>query len=299
MKFTKYQALGNDYLVIEPAEVGGTLTPSHIRQMCDRHYGAGADGVLFGPLRVDQAIFGEAPRAHSRTKTVPDFALRIFNPDGSEAEKSGNGLRVFCRYLWDYGLVAPAGVSPEGAYSLPFTVQTRGGMVRAQILASGKLVTIEMGQASFDSRRIPVEGPLREVIDETMVIEGQELHYSAVTLGNPHCVILCEQISKEIACKLGPLIENEPRFPHRTNVQFLKVLDQQNIQIEIWERGVGYTLASGSSSCAATAVAYRLGLCGSQVTVQMPGGELRLSITEDLRITMTGPVVKVYDGVME
>jgi diaminopimelate epimerase len=270
IKFSKYHGLGNDYLVIEPGKSPERPSAHQIRLICDRHYGAGSDGILFGPLPADQA----------------DFALRIFNPDGSEAEKSGNGLRIFSRYLWDHKLVKDA----------PFHIQTAGGIVQAQVLENGAKVTVEMGQASFDSQKIPVTGPPRQVIDEIMEIGDELLHYCAVTMGNPHCVVICSHVDAELAHRLGPLIETEARFPNRTNVQFMKVLDRQNIQIEIWERGAGYTLASGSSSCAAAAAAHRLGLCEAQVTVHNPGGQISIFIAPDFSIRMTGPVQKVYDG---
>ena len=155
-----------------------------------------------------------------------------------------------------------------------------------------------MGKATFDSKRIPVTGPAREVIHETINIAGQKLNFCAVSVGNPHCVFRRAKISQVETCKLGPLIEKDPRFPNRINVQFMKVLDRSNIQIEIWERGAGYTLASGSSSCAATAVAHRLGLCDSKVHVHMPGGILEISIGSDFSILMKGPVTKVCEGTL-
>jgi diaminopimelate epimerase len=212
--------------------------------------------------------------------------LRLFNPDGSEFEKSGNGLRIFSRYLWDRGQVREQ----------PFTIMTPGGKVTAQVHEGGRSVTVEMGQVSFDSSRIPVTGPRREVINETMMVGGEKLQYCAATIGNPHCVVLRDEVRAEEAQRLGPLIESEVRFPRRTNVQFMRVVDRSNIQIEIWERGAGYTLASGSSSSAAAAVAHKLGLCDSQVAVRMPGGIIDILISEDWSITMTGAVTKVCEG---
>jgi diaminopimelate epimerase len=271
MKFVKYQALGNDYLVIEPAAIQGyVLSSERVRQVCHRHYGIGADGILFGPLETSEA----------------DFGLRIFNPDGSEAEKSGNGLRIFARYLWDTGR----------AQDRPFTIQTPGGVVRARVHSGGQRVTVDMGRVSFDSGDIPVAGHRREALDETLLIEGQELRYCAATIGNPHCVVLCEVVSAEEAQRLGTLIERQERFPNRTNVQFLQILDRQNIRIEIWERGAGYTLASGSSSCAAAATAHRLGLCDAHITVHMPGGQIEVRLEPDFTVQMTGPVDRVFTG---
>jgi diaminopimelate epimerase len=283
MKFVKYHGLGNDYIVINPADLTGPLTLEQTRRVCDRHYGPGSDGILLGPLPTNEA----------------DFALRIFNPDGSEAEKSGNGLRIFSRYLWDCGLLQPDPAAPAGERSLPFSVHTAGGWVRSQVLEAGRLVRVQMGQASFDSQRIPVTGPPRQVLDETMVVGGETVRYCAVTMGNPHCVMLTEAPSEALARRLGPLIEVEGRFPNRTNVQFLRLLDRSSIQIHIWERGAGYTLASGSSSCAAAAVAYRLGWVGPHVAVHNPGGLIQVDLTPDFFITMTGPVEYIYAGEME
>jgi diaminopimelate epimerase len=155
-----------------------------------------------------------------------------------------------------------------------------------------------MGQVSFESTRIPVKGEPRQVLNETMTVAGEELRFCAATVGNPHCVVLRDKVSEDDARRLGPLIEKDPRFPNRTNVQFMKVLDRSHIQIEIWERGAGYTLASGSSSSAAAAVAHRLGLCGEKITVRMPGGELDIRISEDFSVQMTGPVTKIAEGTL-
>ena len=270
MKFTKYHALGNDYIVLQPSETDIPLTVRQLRLLCHRHYGLGSDGILLGSFETPES----------------DFALRIFNPDGSEAEKSGNGLRIFSRYLWDKGWVQDE----------PFTILTAGGKVRSQVHKGGDSVTVDMGQVSFDSRQIPVAGPPRQVINETIIVDDQPLHFCAATVGNPHCVILQNEISAEKAQKWGPLIEKDARFPNRTNVQFTKVMDRDNIQIEIWERGAGYTLASGSSSSAAAAVVHHLGLCSPEIAVHMPGGRIDISISKDFKILMTGPVTKVCEG---
>jgi diaminopimelate epimerase len=270
MRFFKYHGLGNDYLVVDAADAPAGLTPHQIQRLCDRHLGVGSDGLLWGPLESSAA----------------DFRLRLFNPDASEFEISGNGLRIFCRYLWDRGLVGRA----------PFTVETLSGQVTCQVDADGRAVTVDMGRVSFDSRDIPVTGPSREVLDEMLEIEGERFHYSAATVGNPHCVVLCEEVSAAYARRWGPFIETDPRFPQRTNVQFMRVLDRQSIQIEIWERSVGYTLASGSSSCAAASVAHRLGLCDQQITVRCAGGPIQISIGDGWMVQMRGSVIRVCEG---
>jgi diaminopimelate epimerase len=214
--------------------------------------------------------------------------LRIFNPDGSEAEKSGNGLRIFSRYLWDRGLVKnPA-----------FTIETPGGHVESVIKENGHLITVAMGRVSFDSTRIPVIGAPRDVINEKISVRDREFTYCAATIGNPHCVIPLPAVNADLAHRYGPVLETHANFPRKTNVQFLQVLDRSNIRIEIWERGAGYTLASGSSSSASAAVAHRLGLIDRKVTVHMPGGTIGIEIGDDYAIMMTGTVNKVADGVM-
>jgi diaminopimelate epimerase len=278
MRFHKYHALGNDYIVLDPTDFPswkGAPTISQIRVVCHRNFGVGSDGILWGPLPSKQSQFG----------------LRIFNPDGSEAEKSGNGLRIFSRFLWDQGLVK----NPR------FTIETPGGHVQSVIKDQGRLITIAMGRVSFDSATIPVnlEGPAREAINEKLRVLDRDFTYCAATIGNPHCVIPLPDVSPELARTYGPHVETHPNFPRKTNVQFLKIRDRKNIQIEIWERGAGYTLASGSSSSAAAAVARRLGLVDGDVTVHMPGGEIGIEIGEGFSIMMTGTVNKVADGTMD
>lgn len=272
MQYSKYHALGNDYLVIDPQDLAFELTPEKIERICHRNFGLGSDGILFGPLQSNDARFG----------------LRIFNPDGSEAEKSGNGLRIFARYLWDHQLVEEE----------EFSISTLGGRVRARVIESGKSVQVEMGSVSFQSEEIPVEGHSREVLGESITVADQTFTFCAATVGNPHCVICLPEVTPSMAKQYGSLLEVHPYFPNRTNVQFMKILDRKNIQIEIWERGAGYTLASGSSSSAAAAVAYRLGLCDSTIVVQMQGGQILIEISNDFMVTMTGAVTKVAEGLM-
>ena len=269
MKFQKYHALGNDYLVFEPDEKYSQFTQNEIVGICHRNFGLGSDGILVGPLPSKKA----------------DFGLQILNPDGSEAEKSGNGLRIFARYLRDSQKVG----------TKEFTVDTLGGVVSCKVSDSADVITVEMGQVSFRSNVIPVNltGEAREVIDEEIKVGSEVLKYYAATIGNPHCVIPVSQVAKEEAMRLGPLLENHENFPNRTNVQFLEILDRNRIKIEIWERGAGYTLASGSSSSAAGAVARKMGACDQDITVEMPGGEIKLVIDDEFNVNMAGPATRV------
>jgi diaminopimelate epimerase len=268
VRFAKYQALGNDYLVIERAAWGAHLDPERARRVCDRHRGIGSDGILLV----------ESDRTPPR--------VCIVNPDGSEAEKSGNGLRIVARYLWDADRVGAA----------PFPVETAGGLVTCRVHAGGETITVDMGRVSFDSATIPVAGPHREVLRESLALDGVALEFSAATVGNPHCVLVRTRVSAAEARALGPRLEHHALFPHRTNVQFVEVRDRRTLRIEIWERGAGYTLASGSSSCAAAAVAHRLGLVDAAVRVQMPGGTLAVEIGADWQVRQTGPAGPVFRG---
>ncbi|MCB0323543.1 MAG: diaminopimelate epimerase [Bdellovibrionales bacterium] len=270
MKFYKYHALGNDYLVMRAADLPAPFTPEQVQRICHRHFGIGSDGIL-----LQQAKNSEGQQV-----------LTIYNPDGSTAEKSGNGLRIFSRFLWDQHEVADE----------PFVIVTEGGLVRAQVQDHGAQVTVEMGTVSFDSEVIPVVGPKREVLRESISVDGATFEFNAATIGNPHCVIIRDRISADDAKRFGPHLEVEPRFPNRTNVQFMEIVDRNNIRIEIWERGAGYTLASGSSSSASAAVAYRLGLCDREIAVHMPGGTIGIRIEDDFSILMTGGVTRVAEG---
>ncbi|MDY6822828.1 MAG: diaminopimelate epimerase [Thermodesulfobacteriota bacterium] len=272
MQFLKYHALGNDYIVIDPAAIETDLTPDRIRAICHRHYGIGSDGILFGPTESETC----------------DFGVRIFNPDGSEAEKSGNGLRIFARYLRDKGL---AGMEA-------FAIETAGGPVSARVHETPDTVSVDMGTVSFDAAQIPVNGKTGEVLHQTMTVAGTELEYCAATVGNPHCIILRDAISEDETRTMGSIIETDPMFPNRTNVQFMKIMDRENVAIEIWERGAGYTLASGSSASASAAVARRIGKCDDRIAVHMPGGRLDITVNADYFISLTGPVTAIAEGII-
>jgi len=270
-EFCKYHGLGNDYIVLDPATFPYQLTENAIRRICDRHRGVGSDGILFGPIFEE----GKPPQVF------------IYNPDGSEAEKSGNGVRIFARYLLDRGYVS----------GNTFSILTRGGRVTVHLeRPDASLMTVDMGALTFDSEAVGATGPKREVIDEEVDAGGERFRITAVSIGNPHCVVFRDAVTAEEAHRLGPLFENHGLFPKRINVQFAQVLARDRLRIEIWERGAAYTLASGTSSCAAAGAARKTGRCGDDVTVVMPGGELRIRIAEDWSVRMTGPVEGVHAG---
>ena len=270
MKFTKYHALGNDYLVLDPKDLSKLPDEKAVVRICHRNFGLGSDGILFGPL--------PSPKA--------DFGLRIINPDGSEAEKSGNGLRIFTRYLYDIGKVNNAA----------FTVDTLGGIVTCKINDTADSISVDMGKVRFAMDQTSDRGQQTDTdIGQPLTVNGVDYTIYRADIGNPHCVIPLPEISEERVRRDGAVIEVHPLFPNRTNVQLLKVLDRNNIQIEIWERGAGYTLASGSSSSAAAAVAHRIGLCDRNISVHMPGGTIQIEVGDDFQINMTGSATRVAD----
>ena len=260
--FVRSHGLGNDYLVIDAAEIGFELTPERVRVICHRNTGVGSDGIL--------AVV--APPAGAA-----DFAVRILNPDGSEAEKSGNGLRIFAKFLYDHGY----------AKKTEFTIHTLGGVVRAKlILEDGRCVggRIDMGQAVID-RKLTKLG-----------IGRQSLHVTSLSVGNPHCVVLVDDLTLVELGKVGPMIELHEAFPNRTNVQFAQVIDRANVRALIWERGAGHTLASGSSACAVATACYDKKLVDGNVTVHMEGGDLSIEIDRHLNLVLTGPVEEICTG---
>jgi len=270
--FHKYHGLGNDYLVINPDDCPIDLSPEVVRAICDRHYGVGSDGILLGPL----AGLSDPDRV----------TLRIFNPDGSEAEKSGNGLRIFAWFLYEHGYV-------DGS---AFPIRTAAGQVQARVIDPvAKVVEVDMGLPDFDARAAAPSAELAEIVDREFRFGPDRCRITFVNMGNPHCVILGQPVNEDLTCRLGPVIERAPLFPAKVNVQFLEVLSRSEIGIQIWERGAGYTLASGSSSCAAAAAARRLGLVGDEVTVHMPGGVLQVAFVQG-SAHLVGPVEKVMEG---
>jgi len=271
-RFVKGHGLGNDYLVMEAEAIDFPFTPAAIRRICHRSWGVGSDGIL---LRVPSR--------------VADAGLRIFNPDGSEAEKSGNGLRIFAKYLWEHGRLRKS----------PMTIETQGGVVEASChVQNGRVreVTVEMGRVTFVAPEIPMHGPEREVVGVPLQVGDRFLTITACSVGNPHCIVFTERLDEAEARRLGPKIETHPAFPNRTNVQFARVEARDRVAILIWERGAGYTLASGSSSCAVAAAAVRNGLTDRRVTVMMPGGELGVEVREDWSIRLQGPVEEACTG---
>lgn len=271
--FVKMHGLGNEYVVVEDANLTFPMGERAIRRVCNVNYGVGTDGVL---------VKTRSPNA--------DFGLRIFNPDGSEAEKSGNGLRIFAKFLYDYRFTNER----------RFTIETAGGVAEVQIVGieegRARLVSVNMGRASFASRDIPTACGDEETMGVDLDCFGKLYQVNCVSVGNPHCVILKNELDINEIKQYGSILENHRFFPKRINVQFARVISRQEAEILIWERGAGFTLASGSSACATACVLKKLGLVDSHVKVRMMGGDLSIDVADDWTVSMAGEVRQIADG---
>ena len=280
MQFSKWEGLGNDYLILEEESLPAPLTTRSIGILCHRHVGIGSDGIL---LRCHPS--GAVPGAVAR--------MRIFNPDGSEPEMCGNGIRQFARYLRARGLVSED----------EFVVETLAGPIRPTLLVDGR-VRVDMGVARFVSPA--VESALLGMPAEQDVVsvpftfgEGLEpLGITFVDVGNPHCIIPVADPEKVPLETLGPLIENHSLFPKRVNVEFIAPLSDGAVRMRVWERGVGETQACGTGATAVGAAAVRLGLVASPVVVRLNGGDLEIEVAAGGRVVMTGPAGEVFVGSM-
>jgi diaminopimelate epimerase len=274
--FVKAHGLGNEYIVFDQKDIHFELSKAAIQRLCNINFGIGSDGIL---LKVPS--------------TKADFGFRVFNPDGSEAEKSGNGLRIFCKFIYDFGYTP----------NKNFTVETKGGLVKASIEKTddynkAQQITVDMGIPTFKTKEIPAIFPSEEIIAEKMGFGGKEYEINCVSMGNPHCTILRDTLNVNEIKSVGSIIENHSMFPNRINVQFAKIVNRNEVDVLIWERGAGFTLASGSSSCAVASVLYKRGLIDNKVTIKMLGGELTIAIQDDWNIRMTGPVRQICQGTL-
>jgi diaminopimelate epimerase len=274
-EYRRYQALGNDYIVVGQDMTELLSEPARIRRLCDRHIGLGSDGILL-----------PAP-------PPPGFAaaVRILNPDGSEAEKSGNGVRIFAKHCFDHG-----GFAPEQ----PIRIHTLGGAVGAQVIArepDRSVLSVTMGRASFRCEDLPM-ACAGEWIQKGLDCGGRVFPMTCVSMGNPHAVVVCDALEESVVRTWGPQIESHPMFPQRTNVQFVTVKDRATVDAMIWERGAGWTLSSGSSACAVVAACLRNGLTDRSVEVRMPGGELRVTVGPDWEVEQVGWAQELMSGII-
>jgi diaminopimelate epimerase len=259
--FVKGHGLGNDYVVVDGARFGIPLTPERVRLLCHRNLGLGGDGVLEISPRADR------------------FSARIWNPDGSVAERSGNGLRIAAKFLSDHGYTAET----------TFVIETMAGPVAAEVYRRQGRVhaeRLQMGRAVIDRTR------------RTLEVDSVRLDVSVVSVGNPHCVIFGEALTRERLFALGPLVERHEAFPDRINVQLAAAESRRIARALVWERGAGHTLASGTSACAVAAACVDRGLVDGTVSVLMEGGELTVEVGPDLDLVMTGPVEEVFEGTL-
>ncbi|MEW5785196.1 MAG: diaminopimelate epimerase [Bacillota bacterium] len=270
MKFTKMHGLGNDFIFVA-GEAAKLKNPADTaRKLCDRRTGIGADGlVLLLPSEY------------------ADSGMRIYNADGSEAEMCGNALRCAARYLVERGLARGPVV----------TIDTRASLKKAALLPGG-LVRADMGPPILESTAIPVSGSSRPVIGEEITAGGARFRYTAVSMGNPHCVIFLDPGQEAPVITIGPLLERHPNFPKGANIEFCRVLNRGEVKVAVWERGAGETAACGTGACAVVVAGVLLGLLERKAAVHLPGGTLQIEWTAAGPVCMEGPAVTVFEGEM-
>jgi diaminopimelate epimerase len=274
LRFTKVQGLGNDFVLVNGFKEKVNLEefPGLAVKICHRRFGIGADGLI--PLLPSERA---------------DVNMRIFNSDGSEAEMCGNGIRCVAKYLYEHGVVKKEKIRVE---------TLAGIMVPELILEDGrvKLVRVDMGEPRLERREIPMEGPPGRVVDEPLEVEGVTYGVTAVSMGNPHCVIFVPDIEQVPLQVAGPRIETHRAFPRKTNVEFVQVLNRDEVKMKVWERGAGETMACGTGACATAVACVLNGHTGRRVTVRLAGGDLLIEWAEDNHVYMTGPAEEVFTG---
>jgi len=274
--FFKYEGLGNDFVLIDGRRGPVPLIPGAVARILDRHFGIGGDGLML-----------------VRDSESADAAMLFYNPDGSEAEMCGNGIRAFAKYLYEAGGVAKQSLR----------VETGAGIKTLRLSTQDKAVatvTVGMGAPSFASADIPVNTDVQEVVDMPVTFDGEELRLTCVSMGNPHCVIFWDgDLASAPVEELGGLIERHDLFPRRTNVEFAQVLDSTRVMLRVWERGAGETLACGTGACATAVAAARTGRTSRTVSVRLPGGRLQIDWEPGGEVLMTGPAREVYRGSFE
>ncbi len=276
MKFTKMHGLGNDYVYVNCFEEKIDNPPAVARFVSDRHFGIGSDGlIMINP-----------------SKTA-DFEMEMYNADGSRGEMCGNGIRCVAKYVYDYGLTDKTQIS----------VETLGGIKYLDLtVEDGKvsLVKVDMGKPELEADLIPIISEREQVIDEPIEVDGKEYHMTGVSMGNPHAVIYVDDVKGLDMEKIGPKFENHERFPKRINTEFVHCIDRQTVEMRVWERGSGETLACGTGACAVAVSSILNNLTDTQVTVKLLGGDLQIEWDREKdRVFMTGPATVVFDGVID
>ena len=274
MRFTKMHGAGNDFVVVDGAK--DPIPEEHLaavaRHACDRHFGIGADGlILVLPSRS------------------ANYRMRVINADGSEAGMCGNGVRVFAKYAFDRQLHTDPVMTIETLCGIKtLKLDTAGGKVRT--------ARVDMGEPGLMRSEIPMKGDNTKVIGEPLKVAGKKIDITGVSMGNPHCVTFVDNVAEYPVEKMGPMIENHPSFPQRANVEFVEVVNPKEINMRVWERGVGETLACGSGSCASVVAGSLTGRTTRKVTVHLRGGDLLIEWLGDNRLYMTGPAEEVFEG---
>lgn len=272
IRFTKMHGAGNDYIYIDGSKYNIDNPGSFAKEISDRHFGIGSDGlVLILPSEIC------------------DFKMRMFNSDGSEAEMCGNASRCVGKYVYDKRLTDKNEI----------TLETNAGIKRLSLFVSDGYVSsvkVDMGEPVLHGRLIPVSSDAEKVVSVPLEVNGKEINVTCVSMGNPHAVVFCDNITDEDVLVTGKMIETHPFFPKRANVEFCRIDDRNNITMRVWERGAGETLACGTGACASLVSAVLNGLTEREATVHLLGGDLKIKWGKDNHIYMTGPAVTVFEG---
>lgn len=273
MKFTKMQGCGNDYVYINGFTEKIGDKPAFVRAVSDRHFGVGGDGAIF-----------------INPSEEADFEMEMYNADGTRAEMCGNGIRCVAKYVYDKGLTDREQISIASFGNVKYVeLYVDDGLVRS--------VKVNMGAPELDAKKVPVKSAMERSVDEPITVNGKEYRMTCVSMGNPHAVVFMENIAKLDIASIGPLFENHEVFPNRTNTEFVEVVDRTHVNMRVWERGTGETLACGTGCCATVAACVLNGLTEDEVTVRVLGGEIDIRWDRDKNlIYMTGPAETVFEG---
>lgn len=271
--FTKWQGTGNDFVMIDCLKEPEADYVSAAVELCDRHYGIGADGILL-VLPSDKA----------------DIRMQIINADGSEAEMCGNGIRCFASYVYEKGYVK----------SEEFTVETGAGILVPKIMekhGAEAMVKVDMGEPILEGEKIPVAGyGMNRIVAEPITVKDKEFKMTCVSMGNPHCVIFVDDAENFPIHEYGPLVERHEKFPKRVNAEFIQVIDRKHLRMRVWERGAAVTLACGTGACATTTAAILNDFTDCNIEIQLDGGKLNIEWADNNHLYMTGPAVQVFAG---
>jgi len=274
LDFAKYEGIGNDFIIINNMEGTVSLNPEQIARLCDRNFGIGADGLIF-----------------ARPSQIADFFMDYYNSDGSIAEMCGNGIRCYAKYLHDERLTDKNAIN----------IETRAGIKVIDLIFDGDSASgarVDMGEPVLEASRVPVASESKQVVNQQLSVDGTSFSATCVSMGNPHCIMFVEDVKSAPVKELGPKVEKSDYFPQKTNVEFVKVISEDEIELRVWERGCGETLACGTGACATLVACALNDMTGRFATIHLPGGDLKITWEENNHVILEGPANRVFTGMI-